>query len=102
MIITEQAKQALRYAIQINKDESWHIFRLVSDSNSNFDLIRAEKELPEDDIVELDGVKILAIEDTINQSPLNLYIDFVENEDGAELFITYNDTILQNGNLDPN
>ncbi|MCX6013668.1 MAG: hypothetical protein NTV30_09785 [Chloroflexi bacterium] len=102
MIITEQAKQALRYAIQINKDESWHIFRLVSDSNSNFDLIRAEKELPEDDIVELDGVKILAIEDTINQSPLNLYIDFVANEDGAELFITYNDTILQNGNLDPN
>lgn len=96
MLITEQAKQALKYAIQINKDESWHIFRLISDNESNFDLIQVEKELPGDDIVELDGIKILAIEDKIKQSLLNLFIDFAETENGAELFITYDDTNIPN------
>lgn len=100
MLITEQAKQALKYAIQINKDETWHIFRLISDNESNFDLIQAEKESPGDDVVELDGIKILAIEDKIQHSPLNLFIDFVETESGAELFITYDDTSIKHTELD--
>ena len=99
MLITEQAKQALKYAIQINKDESWHIFRLISNNASNFDLIQAEKELPGDDVVELDGMKVLAIEDKIKQSPLNLFIDFAETENGAEIFISYDDTTIQNNEL---
>ncbi|MCX6012157.1 MAG: hypothetical protein NTV30_01835 [Chloroflexi bacterium] len=90
LLVTDEAKQALKYVLTNNEDKSFSVFRLVSNGPTNYTLEGATEELPGDEIIETDGMKLLLIDKEFAASLQEVVIDFVNTPEGARLIIDFN------------